>query len=199
MTSIAHLTIETDNGSGREFYTDALALGELVQVQPTAEPSSGFRGFTLGLVTAQPDDVDALMSDALAAGATELKPAAKSLWGYGGVVQAPDGTIVTLASESKKNTGPVTREVSSVVLQLGVADVVGSRRFYEGKGFTVAKSYGRKYAELDTGRISLTLNRRRDLAKNAGVAEDGAGSHRIRIAGSSAFTDPDGYAWVAAD
>ncbi|MBF0671769.1 MAG: glyoxalase [Salinibacterium sp.] len=199
MTSIAHITIQADNGDGREFYTDTLGLGELIQVQPTAEPSSGFRGFALGLVTAQPDDVDALMADALKAGATEPKPAAKSLWGYGGAVQAPDGTIVTLASESKKSTGPVTRAISSVVLQLGVADVAASKQFYESKGFTVAKSYGRKYAELDTGRVSLTLNRRRDLAKNAGVAEDGTGSHRILIAGPSAFTDPDGYTWVAAN
>ena len=33
-------------------------------------------------------------------GTTELKPARKSLWGYGGVVRSPDGTIWTVASES---------------------------------------------------------------------------------------------------
>lgn len=45
------------------------------------------------------------VDDPDAAGATALKPAAKSLWGYGGVVQAPDGTIWTVASSSKKDTG----------------------------------------------------------------------------------------------
>jgi hypothetical protein len=36
-----------------------------------------------------------LIREALEAGATPLKPAKKSLWGYG-VGQAPDGTIWTL-------------------------------------------------------------------------------------------------------
>jgi hypothetical protein len=42
---------------------------------------------------------------ALAAGAAPLKPVAKSLWGYGGVVRAPDGTIWKVATSSKKDAG----------------------------------------------------------------------------------------------
>jgi len=42
----------------------------------------------------------------------------------------------------------------------------------------------------------MNLVRRRALAKDAGVAPDGTGSHRLTI-GSEAgpFTDPDGFAW----
>lgn len=198
MSTITHLTIETDNGVGGDFYTQALPLDGLITVTSAGAPSSGFRGFAIGLIAVQPDDVDALHSDAIAAGAKELKPAAKSLWGYGSVVQAPDGTVVTLASEKKKRSGPASRAVTQVVLQLGVDDVAASRSYYEGQGFTVSESYGRKYVELDTGRIRLTLNRRRDLAKTAGVGEEGTGSHRLRIGGTAQFTDPDGFAWVTA-
>jgi hypothetical protein len=38
-------------------------------------------------VVSQPATVDALIGAALDAGATTLKAVAKSLWGYGGVVQ----------------------------------------------------------------------------------------------------------------
>ena len=71
-----------------------------------------------------------------------------------------------------------------------------SRRFYADHGFSVGKSYGRKYVEFDTRPISFTLNRRGDLAKTAGVAADGSGAHRLLIHGDGeSFTDPDGYVW----
>jgi predicted lactoylglutathione lyase len=149
----------------------------------------------------QPATVNGLVSAALDAGATTLKPAAKSLWGYGGVVQAPDGTIWTVASSSKKDTGPATGQIDEIVLQLGVADVAASKRFYVDRGLTVTRSFGRRYAEFGTpsSPVKLTLNRRRALAKAAGVSPDGTGSHRLMI-GSDAgpFTDPDGFAWEAA-
>lgn len=55
--------------------------------------------------------VDGLIGTALEAGATPLKHVKKSLWGYGGVVRAPDGTIWKVATSSKKDTGPATRQV----------------------------------------------------------------------------------------
>jgi hypothetical protein len=63
----------------------------------------------------------------------------------------------------------------------------------------VAKSFGRRYVEFDSGPVKLTLNRRRALAKVSGVSPDGAGSHRI-VVGSDAgpFTDPDGFPWEVA-
>lgn len=129
---------------------------------------------------------------------TVLKAAAKSLWGYGGVVQAPDGTIWMLASSSKKDTGPTTRRIDAVVLQLGVTDMAVSKQFYLDHGLTVAKSYGNRYVELDTAPVKLTLNTRRALAKTAGVSPEGTGSHRL-LTGSDigAFTDPHGFVWEA--
>ena len=128
-------------------------------------------------------------------------PPRKSLWGYGGVVRAPDGTIWKVATSSKKNTGPATRQIDDIVLLLGVADVAASKQFYVERGLVVAKSFGRKYVEFaaPSAHVKLALYGRRALAKDAGVPEDGAGSHRIVI-GSEAgpFTDPDGFAWDAA-
>lgn len=100
----------------------------------------------------------------------------------------------TVASSSKKDTGPATGQIDEIVLQLEVADVAASKRFYVDRGFAVAKSYGRRYVELDTGPVKLTLNKRGALAKVAGVSADGTGSHRLLI-GSDAgpFTDPDGF------
>lgn len=82
------------------------------------------------------------------------------------------------------------------MLQLGVEDVSASKQFYINHGLTVAKSYGRKYLELDTGPVKLSLNKRAALAKTAGVPAEGAGSHRLSISSDAgAFTDPDGFVW----
>ena len=150
---------------------------------------------------AQPATVDGLIGAALDAGATPLKPARKSFWGYGGVVQAPDGTIWKVATSSKKDTGPATREIDEIVLLLGAADVAASKRFYVDRGLAVAKSFGSKYVQFDTpsSPVKLALYGRRALAKDAGVSPDGTGSHRIVIGGDGGpFTDPDGFAWEAA-
>ncbi|BDV31560.1 glyoxalase [Microbacterium terricola] len=200
MASIQRIVLEASAPTASaDFYTGALGLDSRVSVQPSDEPTTGFRGFVLGLVVAQPATVDALVSRASQAGATVLKPAKKSLWGYGGAVQAPDGTVVTIASSSKKNTVPASSTIDEIVLQLGVADVVASRDFYADRGFTVAKSYGRKYVEFDTGPVGLTLNGRSSLAKVAGVSPEGTASHGLVIAGDAgSFTDPDGFVWGAA-
>ncbi|MFD5696940.1 glyoxalase [Streptomyces lasiicapitis] len=200
MNSIASVTLEVDDPTAAtSFYTAAFGLDTQVRVRAAQTPSTGFRGFTLSLVVSQPANVNALFEAALDAGATTLKPAAKSLWGYGGVVQAPDGTIWQIASSSKKDTGPATRQVDEIVLLLGVADVTESKKFYVGHGLTVGKSFASKYVEFatDAGGVKLALYKRRALAKVAGVSPDGTGSHRLTI-GSDAgtFTDPDGFAWA---
>lgn len=199
MTSIDSITLEVaDPAAAQRFYTDAFGLDSRLRLRASQEPTSGFRGFTLSLIVSQPADVDALVDSAIDAGATTLKPAAKSMWGYGGVVQAPDGTIWKVATSAKKDTGPATRQIDEIVLLLGVADVAASKRFYVDRGLSVAKSFGRMYVEFDTGSspVKLALYRRRALAKAAGVSPDGIGSHRIAIGGASKpFTDPDGFAW----
>lgn len=202
MTSIASVTLEVaDPAAADRFYSAAFGLGDRLRLRASEEPTSGFRGFTLSLVVSQPADVDALLDAAVQAGATTLKPAAKSLWGYGGVVQAPDGTIWQLASSSKKNTGPATRQVDEVVLLLGVEDVKASKQFYVEHGLAVGKSFGGKYVEFATGTgpVKLALYKRRGLAKVAGVSPDGTGSHRLIIGSDTGpFTDPDGFAWTTA-
>ncbi|MFE1328208.1 glyoxalase [Streptomyces sp. NPDC058735] len=202
MTSLACVTLEvTDLTAAERFYATAFGLGEELRLRTSQAPTTGFRGFTLSLVTAQPADVDALVEAAVQAGATTLKPAAKSLWGYGGVVQAPDGTIWQIASSSKKSTGPATRRFDEMVLLLGVEDVKASKQFYVGHGLTVGKSFGGKYVEFATGSapVKLALYKRRGLAKVAGVSPEGTGSHRLVIGSDTGtFTDPDGFVWTPA-
>ncbi len=201
MTSADTITLDVaDLATAERFYTAAFGLDTQLRLRASQEPTTGFRGFTLSLTVSQPADVDSLIATALDAGATTLKPATKSLWGYGGVVQAPDGAIWKIATSAKKNTGPVTRKIGDIVLLLGVADVAASKRFYLDHGLTVAKSFGRMYVEFaaESGPVKLALYRRRALAKDAGVTPDGTGSHRITIVGATEpFTDPDGFAWEA--
>ncbi|PZS16565.1 MAG: glyoxalase [Pseudonocardiales bacterium] len=201
MTRIESVILEAaDPVAAEEFYAAAFGLGELLRVRAGDTPSSGFRGFTLSLVVAQPNIVDELIGAAMYGGASTLKPVTKSFWGYGGVVQAPDGTIWKVASSAKKNSGPATREVEDVVLLLGVADVKATKQFYLGHGLSVAKSFGSKYVEFEAAAspVKLALYSRRAAAKDVGVSVEGTGSHRIVIVGGSeAVTDPDGFAWQA--
>ncbi|MGZ6692304.1 MAG: glyoxalase [Solirubrobacteraceae bacterium] len=197
MTAIESLTLEvSDPAAAGAFYTAAFGIGDLLALRTSDAPTTGFRGCTLSLVVSRPATVDGFVGAALDAGATPLKPAKKSFWGYGGVVRAPDGTIWKVATSSKKDAGPATREIDEIVLLLGVADVAASKRFYVERGLEVAKSFGRKYVQFDTGDVKLALYGRRALAKDAGVSQDGTGSHRIVIGGDAgSFTDPDGFAW----
>jgi predicted lactoylglutathione lyase len=199
MTSIEYLTLEVpDPATADAFYDQAFGLGDAVGVRASQAPTTGFRGFAVSLVVSQPSTVDSLVGTALGSGASTLKPVKKSFWGYGGVVQAPDGTIWKVATSAKKETGPATRQVDDIVLLLGVADVKASKQFYLDRGLSVAKSFGSKYVEFDTAGspIKLALYSRRAAAKDVGVDQDGDGSHRIVIGtGLGPFTDPDGFVW----
>ncbi|HET9168631.1 MAG TPA: hypothetical protein VFN97_04315 [Actinospica sp.] len=200
--SLASVTIEVnDLEAARRFYT-SFGVADRVNLRASEAASTGFRGFTLALTVSGPATVDGFVADAVAAGATVLKPAAKSLWGYGGVVQAPDGTIWKIATSAKKDSGPATREIDDFVLLLGVEDVKATKEFYVGRGLAVGKSFGGKYVEFaaDGGDAAkLALYKYRALAKEAGVDAEGEGSHRLVLGGSAAaFTDPDGFVWEAA-
>ncbi|OMI35837.1 glyoxalase [Streptomyces sparsogenes] len=171
-----------------------------VCLRASQDPTSGFRGFALSLVVSQPGNADAVIDAAVDAGGRVVKSASKSLWGYGGVVQAPDGTVVKVATSAKKDTVPVSRDVGELVLLLGVEDVKASKEFYAGRGLSVGKSYGSKYVEFaaDPGHIKLALYKRRALAKDVGVSEEGTGSHRLVLSGAAGpFRDPDGFVWEA--
>ncbi len=146
MTRIDAVVLEVPDPSvAVRFYDAAFGLGPELRVRASEAPTSGFRAFTLSLVVSQPATVDALIGAALDAGATPRKPVRKSFWGYGGVIEAPDGTTWKVATSAKKNTGPASREIDDLVLLVGAADVVASKRFYVEHGLTVAKSFGRKY------------------------------------------------------
>lgn len=200
MPSIESLILDVpDVDAAREFYAAAFGdLGGRLQLRASADPATGFGGYSISLVVAQPADVDSYFESAVAAGATVIKSVTKSMWGYGGVVQAPDGAVWKFVSESKKNKGPATGEVEAMVLLIGVEDVRASKEFYVDRGLKVAKSFGKKYAEFaPDGGVKLALLRRAEVAKDAGVP-DAEGPHRITISGVGSFTDPDGYVWEQA-
>lgn len=114
MAALKSVILEVpDPAAAEEFYAE-FGVGARVGVRASEEPTTGFRAFTLPVVVSQPSTVDSLIGSALDAGAMVLKPAKKSFWGYGGVVQAPDGAIWKVAMSSKKDTGPATREIDDV-------------------------------------------------------------------------------------
>ena len=201
--AITSVTLEVpDPAAAGAFYRAAFGLGTQLRLRAPEAPATGFRGFTLSLVVSQPATVDALVGAALEAGATTIKPVKKGLWGYGGVVCAPDGTIWKVATSAKKNTGPATRQIDDIVLLLGVEDVAATKQFYVERGLTVARGFGSKYVEFaaPASHVKLALYKRRALAKDAGVPPEGTGSHRIAITSDAGpFTDPDGFAWEATE
>lgn len=198
-SAIDSLTLDVpDVSSAQTFYDEAFGLGERLRFRAADADTFGFRGYTLSLVVAQPADALLLFDAAVSAGASVRKPAAKSLWGFGGVIEAPDGALWNIATSSKKNSGPATKNVDDLVLLIGADDVRASRAFYVELGFGVRKSFG-SYVDFDTpkGTIGIGLYKRAALAKSAGVAADGSGSHRITIHGTPESTvDPAGFAWA---
>ncbi|MFJ8193278.1 glyoxalase [Streptomyces sp. NPDC096094] len=202
MTSIDSVTLGADDpAAATRFYDAAFGLGGRLRVRASEAPTTGFRGFTLSLTVSQPGGVNGFIDAAVTAGASVVKPATKSFWGYGGVVRAPDGALWKIATSAKKDTGPATRQIDRFVLLLGVEDVLATKRFYVARGLTVGKSFGRKYVEFETqpNSVKLALYGRRALAKDAGVSPEGTGSHRLTIgAGDGSFTDPDGFDWEVA-
>ncbi|MAU83501.1 glyoxalase [Gordonia sp. Z-3] len=199
MTSIDALTLDVpDTAAAKAFYDNAFGIVDRLRFRTSDSPSSGFRGYVLSLVVPDPAVVDSLIGPAIDAGATVIKPAKKSFWGYGGVVAAPDGALWKVASSSKKETGAPARQIDDIVLLIGAADVAASKKFYVDHGLTVAKSFGRKYVEFAGGAdaITLALYGRKAAAKDAGVDPAGSGAHRLQITSDAgAFTDPDGFVW----
>lgn len=202
MTYIEQITIEAaDPKAAEDFYTTAFGPGVPLKFRASDAPTSGFRGFTLDFIAAQPANVDLLFQAAIDAGATVVKAAEKSFWGYGGVLRAPDGTVLKFASSSKKDTAPAEKKYTDVVLLLGTTDMKASKRFYTDQGLVVEKSYGGKYTEFAAGdgQVKFALYPRKAFKKTAFVDPEGSGSHRIAIGGTGgAFTDPDGFAWEQA-
>ena len=147
-------------------------------MRATEAPTTGFRGFTMSLVVSQPSTVDSLVGTALDGRRHDAEAGREELLGLRRHRAGPDGAIWKVATSSKKDTGPATRQIDDIVLLLGVADVKASKRFYVDRGLAVKRSFGGKYVEFDSpgSAIKLALYGRRALAKDAGVL---AGRHRI--------------------
>lgn len=72
---------------------------------------SGFSGFTLSHNVASEAEVDAVLDQAVAAGATLVKPAQKAFWGgYSGYFSDPDGHLWEVAYNPQFWVGPCDRE-----------------------------------------------------------------------------------------
>lgn len=202
--TIDSLTLEVaDPAASRSFYESAFGLGSRVRARTTGALPTGFRGFTISLVVGQPSTVDSLHETAVAAGARTIKPVQKGMWGYGGVVEDPDGVIWKLATSSKKEKGGATRQIDDLVLLLGAGDLGASKRFYVEHGLTVKRSFPGRYVEFDApagGAVKLALYPgRAGLAKDAGVSPEGGGPHGIAVhSAAGQFSDPDGFAWETA-
>jgi hypothetical protein len=199
-TKITSLTLDVhDPVAAQHFYETAFGLGSQIRARTADTLATGFRGFTISLVVGQPSTVDSLFETAVTAGARTLKPAGKGMWGYGAVVQDADGVIWKLATSSKKDKHPPTREIDDLVLLLGAADLGASKRFYVERGLSVKRSFPGRYAEFDApaGAVKLALYPgRAGLAKDAGVSPDGDGPHGIAVNSSAGqFSDPDGFSW----
>ena len=201
MTSINFITLEvTDVKAAEKFYADAFGLTTQLRMHASDTATTGFRGFTISLIVSQPAAVRSLFDSAVAAGATVLKPVDKSIWGVGGVLQAPDGAIWKVATSAKKDKGPATRDIDQIVLLLAAEDVGASKKLYVEKGLRLGKSFG-SYVEFATpgSTVGLGLYKRNALAKDAGLPADGSGSHRLVINGDvESFTDLDGFVWATA-
>ncbi|TWU00610.1 fosfomycin resistance protein FosB [Botrimarina colliarenosi] len=80
------------------------ALAEDAQIDATG---GGFRGVSLAHNLASEAEVDALLEEAVAAGATLVKPAHKVFWGgYSGYFADPDGHLWEVAHNPQMWVGP---------------------------------------------------------------------------------------------
>lgn len=72
--------------------------GELAADARVSEEGGGFRGITLAHNLPSAEEVDALFAQALAAGASAIKPPEKAFWGgYSGYFADPDGHLWEVA------------------------------------------------------------------------------------------------------
>lgn len=103
MASPPEVAFFTLDGSWLGLYArDALAEDATV-----AAEGSGFEGFALAHNVASEDEVEAVMLQALPAGATLVKPAQKVFWGgYSGYFKDPDGHLWEVAHNPFFWVGP---------------------------------------------------------------------------------------------
>lgn len=103
MESPPEVAFFTLNGSWLGLYSRT-ALAEDATVPPEG---NGFEGFTLSHNVSSEEEVEQVMSQALAAGATLVKAAQKVFWGgYSGYFKDPDGHLWEIAHNPHFWVGP---------------------------------------------------------------------------------------------
>lgn len=103
MDSPPEVAFFTLNGTWLGLYARS-ALAEDATVSPEG---SGFEGFTLSHNVASEAEVDAVIGEVLAAGATLVKPAQKVFWGgFAGYFKDPDGHLWEIAHNPHFWVGP---------------------------------------------------------------------------------------------
>ena len=107
MDSEPEVAFFTLNGSRLGLYGhDALADDVTV-----AAKGSGFRGVTLAHNVSSEDEVDAVLAQAVTAGATLVKPGQKVFWGgYSGYFSDPDGHLWEVAYNPYFWVGPEDKD-----------------------------------------------------------------------------------------
>ena len=188
-------TTDDDPAAGLDLHgTGRLALRQIdaLAADIDADPAtSGFRGFVLSLIVAQPSEVKALLDAATAGGARVVKPAKKQLFDeFTAVYQAPDGAVWKLAAATNKDTGPASRppKPTETAIYLGVTKPKASKTFYEALGMSADRDYGDKFIDftITDGVCRLGLLPRKALAKDAGVDEHGDGFSAVFLTHTAA-------------
>ncbi|MDD5393232.1 MAG: VOC family protein [Thiothrix sp.] len=101
--SVAFFTL---NGSWLGLY----GHDELAEDASVSAAGSGFKGFALAHNVASETEVDQVLAQAVAAGATLTKPAQKTFWGgYSGYFQDPDGHLWEVAHNPFFWVGPADK------------------------------------------------------------------------------------------
>ncbi|MEH3052545.1 MAG: VOC family protein [Patulibacter minatonensis] len=159
---------------------------DLAERADTPPEISGFRGFAISYLVAEPGEVDALVARTVAEGGEEMKPARQGFFGgYAAVVRTVDGSLWKIASERKKDWGkvgepPVPIEVGAL---LGVASPKASKAFFTALGLATDRGRGSRHADVGTtpGAVRLGLLPREGLAKDLGNEPWGSGFAALEL------------------
>src|SRR5437763_374440 len=182
--------LEARGGDGATLRLSASAALELCPWDALAHragmspESSGFRGFTLSYIVADPSGVDDMLARLVAAGGQVAKEPRLAFWGYSAHVADPSGHLWKIASPKRRPLLGRNRTAGSpdpvpaqeLALTIGVADIKRSRRFYEdGLGNPTKKAYS-KFVSFDgDGAPDLSMYNWDALADDANVPPEGNG------------------------
>ena len=141
---------------------------------PVGRPAAGTTATEVYVRSPEPE---AVLARLVAAGARTLSPLARRDWGEDvGYVKDPEGNVVAVARRA-----PPGRALT--VVTLGVRDLSRAATFYRGLGWASAEppTEGVTFFHL-AGGLVLALWGRADLARDAGVPDEGEGFRASSLA-----------------